>query len=212
MCDQMKKEYFAIAEHYRRCFEKFGDNHKGVDWPNLEDAKKRYSVMLSVVPDDLHVKVLDFGSGLGHFLEYIMDRGYTNIDYTGLEINQESVEACLKKFPEHKFLCGDILGESPVELEEKYDFVIINGVFTVKRDLSFEEMWSFVQSCISTLWQYTHNQMIFNVMSSHVDWEREDLFHLPIDLLADFLCENISRDFVIRNDYQLYEYATIIYK
>ena len=212
MSDQMKKDYFTIAEHYRSCFEKFGDSHKGVDWPNLEDAEKRYSVMMSVIPDDLQVRVLDFGCGLGHLLEHIENQSFSNVNYTGLDINQESIDACLKKFPEHKFLCGDILGDGLEELEETYDVIIINGVFTVKRDLSFEDMWSFVKSCISILWEYTNNRMIFNVMSSHVDWEREDLFHLPIDLLADFLCEKISRDFVIRNDYQLYEYATIIYK
>ena len=27
----------------------------------------------------------------------------------------------------------------------------------------------------------------FNVMTKHVDWERDDLFHLPFDQLAEWL-------------------------
>jgi len=49
-------------------------------------------------------------------------------------------------------------------------------------------------------------------MSKHVDWEREDLFHLPFDVLARFLTRMVTRNFVIRNDYGLYEYTTYVYR
>ena len=45
-----------------------------------------------------------------------------------------------------------------------------------------------------------------------VDWERDDLFHVSIDELGWFLKNNLSRNFVIRNDYKLYEYTTYVYK
>jgi len=45
-----------------------------------------------------------------------------------------------------------------------------------------------------------------------VDWEREDLFHLSLDSLAGFLVKELGRDFVIRNDYGLYEYTTYVYR
>ncbi len=54
--------------------------------------------------------------------------------------------------------------------------------------------------------------MAFNVMSKHVDWEREDLFHLPFDTLAEFLKKELTRNFVFRNDYGLYEYTTYVYR
>jgi hypothetical protein len=54
--------------------------------------------------------------------------------------------------------------------------------------------------------------MAFNVMSKHVDWERDDLFHVPYDLLAAFLKANLSRHFAFRADYGLYEYTTYVYR
>ena len=50
-----------------------------------------------------------------------------------------------------------------------------------------------------------------NTMSKHVDWERHDLFHLPLETLTTFLCRDVSRHFVIRNDYGLYEYTTYVF-
>jgi hypothetical protein len=49
-------------------------------------------------------------------------------------------------------------------------------------------------------------------MSTHVDWERDDLFHLPIDKLTAFLVKEASRDFIIRHDYKLYEYTAYVYR
>ncbi len=50
------------------------------------------------------------------------------------------------------------------------------------------------------------------MMSKDVDWEREDLFHLPLNVLSNFLTKEVTRDFIIRYDYGLYEYTTYLYK
>ena len=49
-------------------------------------------------------------------------------------------------------------------------------------------------------------------MSKHVDWERDDLFHLPFDDLARWLVASVSRNIVIRADYGLYEYTVYVYR
>jgi hypothetical protein len=88
----------------------------------------------------------------------------------------------------------------------------MNGVFTEKRELSFDEMWDYFTQMIIKIYSLCNKGFAFNVMSKHVDWERDDLFHVPLDTLANFLCSKITRDFVIRNDYGLYEYTVYIYK
>ena len=65
---------------------------------------------------------------------------------------------------------------------------------------------------ITKLYEMCNKGIAFNVMSKDVDWERDDLFHLPLSDLSAFLTKEISRDFVIRNDYGLYEYTTYVYK
>ena len=69
----MKKIYTTIVDHYEDCLEKHGDNHLGVDWPNIDDVDKRYHVMLDIIrlPIDKNVTLLDFGCGTAHLLEFI---------------------------------------------------------------------------------------------------------------------------------------------
>ncbi len=141
MANKESEDYIVIAEHYLRCFREFGDNHKGVDWPNLEGANKRYSVMMAGIPSNSGSTILDFGCGLGHMLDFINKEPGNNIDYTGLDINDEFVELCKVKFPDRIFLSGDILKGEIEGLKDSYDYIISNGVFTIKRELSFEDMW-----------------------------------------------------------------------
>ena len=53
---------------------------------------------------------------------------------------------------------------------------------------------------------------MFNVMSKQVDYERDDLFHLSVDKLSWFVKEQLSRKFVIRHDYALWDYTVYILK
>ena len=41
--------YQSIAAHYEACLEQHGDTHLGVDWPNADDVETRHRVMLDVI-------------------------------------------------------------------------------------------------------------------------------------------------------------------
>ena len=38
------------------------------------------------------------------------------------------------------------------------------------------------------------------------------MFHVPFELLASFLARDVSRHFLIRHDYGLYEYTAYVYR
>jgi SAM-dependent methyltransferase len=206
------KKYIKLAKHYESCLNLYGDSHKGVDWPDKEAADRRYQIMLEVVNQALSDKstVLDFGCGASHLYEYILERDVEKIEYTGLDISSKFIELSKKKFPLIKYYCLDILDDN--SNISKFDYIILNGVFTEKRELSFEDMFDFFKKILKKLFIKANVGIAFNVMSTHVDWEREDLFHMPFDLLAEFLTNNISRNFIFRNDYGLFEYTTYVYK
>jgi hypothetical protein len=73
-------------------------------------------------------------------------------------------------------------------------------------------MFSYFKQLVQKVFERAQIGIAFNVMSKHVEWEREDLFHLPFDLLAEFLTKEVSRNFVFRSDYKLYEYTTYVYR
>ena len=207
------KKYEEIIRHYERCLEKHGDTHLGVDWPKEEDVHKRYKVMLELISRKVHEEkftLLDFGCGTAHLFDYISRNESYNVIYSGLDISEKFISVCKSKYPEISFYCGDVLNSCFIL--PKFDYVVMNGVFTEKRNLSFEEMWGYFTLLVKTTFDICNKGLAFNVMSKQVDWEREDLFHVSIDLLADFLCKELSRNFVVRNDYGLYEYTVYVYK
>ncbi|HVX25472.1 MAG TPA: class I SAM-dependent methyltransferase [Parafilimonas sp.] len=210
----MNKVYLTIVEHYEHCLDEYGDSHKGVDWPKQDDTEKRYEVMLNVIKfgkdTQKKAELLDFGCGAAHLLDFMIKKNIENINYSGLDISEKFISLSRKKFSNVPFYCLDIL-DSKTALPS-FDYIIMNGVFTEKRELSFEEMWNYFCKMLKKIFQFADKGIAFNVMSKAVDWERDDLFHLPTDLLVDFLTKNLTRNFIIRNDYGLYEYTTYVYR
>ncbi len=209
-------EYLEIVKHYESCLDKFGDTFRGVDWPNASDVVTRYQVMLELIKSDktdregMPVTLLDFGCGAGHLLEYLRSEKRSEILYSGLDASQKFIELCRSKFPGTQFHCLDIL-QSDLPLNQ-VDYVVMNGVFTEKRSLSFNEMFAYFCQVIRRVFPLARHGLAFNVMSMHVDWERDDLFHLPFDSLAKFLRAEISRNYQFRADYGLYEYTAYVYR
>jgi SAM-dependent methyltransferase len=207
-------KYLEIANHYNKCYESHGDNHLGVDWPKYEETLIRHKIMYELInntkyEDIINSTILDFGCGLGHFYEWILSTQKYHPKYSGLDINEPFYNHCKNKYINSDFYHKDILIDDNIP---NFDYIVCNGVFTEKRELSQKEMMNFFNSTLIKLWDKTKKGISFNLMSKHVDWEREDLFHVSLDKLGWFLKENLSRNFIIRNDYKLFEYTVYVYK
>lgn len=207
-----RKPYLSIVRHYESCLEAHGDTFRGVDWPNEADAQTRYRVMLEVIkaPPKVKVSLLDFGCGASHLYEYIFRHRFDHIAYSGLDLSPAFINLSQRKFPLIHYYSLDILDDS-ASLPD-FDYIVMNGVFTEKRELTFEEMLTYFKDVVTQVFNKAKIAIAFNVMSPHVDWERQDLFYLPLDTLAAFLIKQLTRDFVIRNDYGLYEYTAYVYR
>ena len=156
------------------------------------------------------VSLLDFGCGASHLYEYILRQQIDDVDYSGLDLSADFIQLSRSKFPFLNYYHADIL-EDTYALPF-FDYIVMNGVFTLKCDLSFTEMLEFFFFFVLRTFQRARVGIAFNVMSKHVDWERDDLFHLPFDTLGGFLTKELSRNFVFRNDYGLYQYTTYVYR
>ncbi|MFT5532242.1 MAG: hypothetical protein ACI802_000462 [Candidatus Paceibacteria bacterium] len=206
-----EKKHLEIIEHYEKCLIQHGDSHLGVDWPNHADAETRYKIMLEcILEKDNPISLLDFGCGASHLLDFIKIKKLKNIAYSGLDASKESITLSRKKYPDTPYYFLDVL-DSAEELP-MFDYIIMNGVFTEKRSLSQEEMSTYFSQLLRIAFGKAKRGIAFNVMSAEVDWKRDDLFHLSTDVLIHFLAKNLSRNFLIRNDYGLYEYTTYVYK
>ncbi len=196
--------YAPIVSHYEGCLEAHGDSHRGVDWPNADDAELRYRVMLELAPPSTTPSsLLDFGCGLGHLYDHLVRSGRTDLDYRGLDVSSAFVDAARRRHPQVRFDVADVLAHDA--RWEGADWVVMNGVFTEKRELSYDAMFAYLLAVIDRVWAKTRRGLAFNVMSKIVDWERDDLFHVSMDSLAAALIPRVGRTVTFRHDYGLYE-------
>ena len=152
-------DYKEIINHYEKCFKKFGDTARGVDWTKEEQVDIRYQVMLEITNFyeksyniDKNISILDFGCGLSQFYEYINKNDLNHVEYTGLEISKIFFEESKKKYPKNLYIFGDILKNGNL-LNKTYDYIILNGVFTEKRDLSYDYMFNYLEKMIVSIFK-----------------------------------------------------------
>jgi len=202
--------YEKIYEHYENCLEEFGDSPKGHDWPDMDSTNTRYEVMTDIFCDEnTTCSVLDLGCGTGMYLEYLINNEI-NVSYEGADISDKFINIASEKFKDNNFYNINVLEET---LPKKYDYIIVNGVFTMSVGLSNDEMFDFLTKFIDRVWPNTKKGLAINFMSKNVDWERDDLYHMSIDKLTKFLFEKkITKEWVVRNDYGLYEYTIYLKK
>jgi hypothetical protein len=182
----------------------------GVGW--VRDAGTRYRVMMGLIlPSEAPATLLDFGCGLSNLNDFIIRNKITGILYSGLELSSRFLAHCREKYPDITYYQIDVLDPASPEIPA-FDYVIMNGMFTYLGNIHWEEKFSYFQALVRRVFDFARIGIAFNVMSKQVEWERDDLFHLPVDTLLTFLSNELSRHVVIRHDYGLYEYTAYVYK
>ncbi|WP_020592906.1 class I SAM-dependent methyltransferase [Kiloniella laminariae] len=207
-----EKQYLEIVSFYENCLKQHGTGHAAVNWGSKEAAEKRYKVMADLIPahQEDEVSLLDFGCGLGAFKAYLQQNNAMHIRYCGLDLSPAYIEKCRELYPNTEFYCIDILEDENVLPE--FDYIIINGVFTRSNDLGYNQMCLYLEQVLQRLSRKIRLGLAFNVMSNYVDWEGEGLFHPKLDDIAKIVENTISRNFIIRNDYGLYETTCYVYR
>jgi SAM-dependent methyltransferase len=203
-------DWDAIVRHYEECLARHGATPRGVDWPDGADLAARFGVMLQLMGECGERPVLlDLGCGPGLLLDYLAATGGVDrIEYHGIDLSGAMVAAARERWPTHNFSCRDILA-APLP-EQSVDVVIMNGVLTERVSLSMEAMTRLAESLVSAAFRLARVGIVFNVMNAHVDWQRDDLFHWPFDVLAGFLKREVGPNYQILADYGLYEYACLV--
>ncbi len=205
------KPFQPIIDFYSRLPAEHGDSADGVGWTDA-DAPLRYRTMLEAIrPGTARPSVLDFGCGAAHLLDHLQAHAPGSVDYHGIDVSEDAIALCRRKHPDASFECLDVLTAAD-DAWPAYDYILMNGIFTWKGPLTDEQMWDYLRDLLRRVFAHARVGVAFNVMSTQVDWRRDDLFHAALDPLVSFLSREVSRHVVVRADYGLYEYTVYVYR
>jgi hypothetical protein len=208
------RPYLFVSKQVEDLFQKHGDTHTGLGYPKPDGYQERQKVFLDVMRFDALKpaipKVLEIGCATGVLLDYYVGSDLGPIDYRGVDLSGIMLATARKKYPNHEFIEADPF-ERPDIWTWMPDYVMMGGLFTWRPSFSESEWRQYMMKLIKIAFNNCNRGIAFNVMSKHVDWERDDLFHVPFDELASTLRTEVSRNYVFRADYGLYEYTTYVY-
>lgn len=190
---------------------------EAVLYPNAPDVVHRFHALTSAIDWNRFspsnpVRILDVGCGPAFLLDYWQQIGVLDrVSYLGTDLNEEILFAARSKYPNHEFRFLDVrkhaLGHN------QFDVAILCGIFTARFTLDRPSMVNLMEETLLAVWPAVNDHLVYNVMSTHVDWERDDLFHISVDEAIAFAKSRLgTRQVRILHDYGLYEYACLIFR
>jgi SAM-dependent methyltransferase len=202
-----------LEKHYTATFEKHGATSRGVDWGPEEQCKLRYDKMLEAIPAHERVsgkrfQVLDVGCGYGGLLSHAEASGL-KLDYTGVDISSRLIEKGRELHPGAQWVLGDVLRMPDTT---QYDYVVCNGILTQKLKATHLEMNAYAHALIPKLFSLAGKCVAFNIMSTMVNFQAENLYYRSPAEILSFCLNQITRKVRLDHAYPLYEYTVYLYR
>ena len=214
MAKNLSKIFNSLESHYNDLFKKYGDNVKSSQQINNKTRNIRFFHLIKGIHFDKNDKVLDFGCGTGFLYNYIKKyckfKGY----YTGYDIASEIIKFNKKKFKKNKRVNFKKINILKDGLKEKFDYIIINGTFNNKT----KKNWLWMQKILLKLYPNTKKILIFNNLSSYVDYKNKSLFYINPEKVFKFCKINLSKQVILDHGYKIkknilpYEFTIKVFK
>jgi cyclopropane fatty-acyl-phospholipid synthase-like methyltransferase len=120
-----KSNLDIIKDFYSEYYSDPKNKSEIVGWSSKKEQEIRFKVLLDVGFKNGDT-ILDFGCGLGALYEY-MSKRYDSFNYIGVDVNDDFIKKCEKKFPNVNFKTIKDISD----VNYFYDWFIASGAFTV---------------------------------------------------------------------------------
>lgn len=173
-----------LIANYRDLFKVHGDGPDAVQM-SAGGQVFRFSKLLEI--GDLTGKsVLDVGCGLGAMYEHI-STNIADVNYCGIDILQEFVDAASAKYPGARFFRHD-LAEAP--LLERFDYVLVSALF----NNTLPDADEYMARLLKAAFAQARTGLGFNFISDRVNFRDEAMaYHDAVQVLGFCLRELTTR-------------------
>jgi cyclopropane fatty-acyl-phospholipid synthase-like methyltransferase len=190
-----------LQAFYTQALEVFGDrDSRSVRWTSRNQQEQRFKV-LTYVGNIEGKRVLDVGCGLGELYKYFL-KNEIEVEYTGIDIVPEFVEAARKRFPDGHFVYQDIF-----EVTEKYDYVLASGALSFK----VADNEYYYQQMIAKMYDVAKVAMAFNMLDRREHSDNDTYAAYYSTEVANY-CGTLAERVEIVADYIPKDFTVFMYK
>lgn len=188
---------------------RYGDTPQSVGWSSREQQHLRFQMVARHISLNDGQSILDLGSGTCDLYGYLKDVAYRDVEfsYTGVELSESMVSLAKNKYPSIKALVGDFWDKVSIE-KSTYDYVVCSGAL----NYAFEcDNNIFLQKFIEMYFPVAKEALVFNVISSNVDYQDPKLKYFDAESCVALL-KKFSRFFIVDASYPLWEFTVVLFK
>jgi SAM-dependent methyltransferase len=190
-----------LAEH--------GTSSASVGWPDPDAQRLRFDKLAYVIaadPPDGPITVNDWGCGYGAMFRYLDERPDVSLGgYFGYDISTDMLTAAREFVDDPRATWIE-----RKDVSEEADYSFVSGTFNVRMAASDETWQGYVEDTLRRLADRSRRGFAFNLLTSYVDWRKDDLFYADPSHFFRFCRENISRYVTLLHDYPLYEWTIAV--
>ncbi len=213
MKNSFSKTINKLSKHYENLFKKHKYSVKSNQQSSIKTQYRRFDQIVNKINFKKNSSILDFGCGTGSLLKYLKIKKKFHGYYHGIDIAENMIISNKKfyKGKNIKFTCQNILKK---RIKKKYDFIFVNGVFN---NLT-KDNWRLMKKILIELFKITKQRLVFNNLSTYVDYKDKNLFYIPPERVLSFCKKQLSNYVFLDHSYKIkentipYEFTTTVLK
>lgn len=207
--DALERAIDDVRALYTRNLAEHGIDSRSVGWPDPLAQRLRFEKLAHLIdcdrPED-PISVSDWGCGYGAMFAYLDARPGVRLDrYVGYDVSAEMLDAAQAHVTDPR--AHWVLGG---EVREQTDYCFVSGTFNVRMDAADDVWGEYVRSTLRDLYASARRGIAFNLLTSYVDWRKDDLFYAEPEAFFSFCKQELSRAVTLLHDYPLYEWTIVV--
>lgn len=207
--DEVTRAISGVRDLYTSNLAEHGVSSRSVGWPDADAQVLRFEKLAHLIDADRPgrpVTVNDWGCGYGAMFGFLDARPGVEVErYVGYDVSEEMLAAARETVPDPR--AEWVLGS---EVTRDADYSFVSGTFNVRMEAGDEAWTAYVQSVLRTLHERSRRGFAFNLLTSYVDWRKDDLFYADPAVFFHFCKTELSRFVTLLHDYPLYEWTIVV--
>lgn len=196
----------SVNALYSSLLREHGSSAAAVGIPR-DNQHLRYHSVSRRLPLDADFSLLDYGCGLGHLRGFLIQAGFGNCRYSGVDINPDFLAESRARHPSCEFLSREEYTLS----NTMYDFSVAIGTFNLLYADEVDQQ-EFIASEIDLVFSRTTKAMFVNFMHTDVDYVQPGAWHQPVGALFSHVKSSVAKRVEIDSSYLPYEFTLVIYR
>lgn len=139
---------------YQKSLRDYGISAQGVHWNSKYSQYRRFEIITKEISFDFpHSSLADIGCGFADYYTYIIEQGFKDINYIGIDCEKSMLNIAKERFPNQTFLLSNALEDALPFV----DYYICSGALNI---LNKKEVFRFIKNCFI----HSKKAFIFNFL------------------------------------------------